>query len=156
MVVTMILPHNLIHLGFFFLYKWRVYGGSTWFDMKLLFFFNSLFSFSFFLGLHVDHAKIHTSLSIFFFDSITLLLFEIVLFTLIVFYWILFLISPPWSFDFFNLFSNLVLILLISICFVLNYFLDWFVFFFSIPPLGIYFYLIFMSNLVLILLIPIF
>jgi hypothetical protein len=70
----------------------------------------------------------------FFFDSITLLLFEIVLFTLIVSYWILFLISPPWSFDFFNLFSNLVLILLISICFVLNYIFDWFVFFFNSTP----------------------
>jgi hypothetical protein len=59
-----------------------------------------------------------------FFGSITLLLFEIVLFTLIVSYWILFLISPPDHLIFFNLFSNLIIILLISIFFVLNYFLD--------------------------------
>jgi hypothetical protein len=36
----------------------------------------------------------------------------------------------PRSFDFFfNLFSNLFFIFLIAICFVLNHFLDWFVFF---------------------------
>jgi len=44
----------------------------------------------------------------------------------------------PWSFDFFNLFSNLVLILLIFICFVLNYFLDWFVFFFNSTPRNLF------------------
>jgi hypothetical protein len=37
----------------------------------------------------------------------------------------------PYSFDFFYLFSNFIFILLISICFVLNHFLDEFVFFFN-------------------------
>jgi hypothetical protein len=72
---------------------------------------------------------------------------------LIVSNWILFSISSLLIW-FFYLFSNFIFILLISICFVLNHFLD--EFFFSISPLGIYFHLIFMSNLVLILLIAIF
>jgi len=94
------------------------------------FYFLSFFSFSFFLELWVDHAKIHISHSIYFFFWFSL---SSHIFQLFYLHW-LFLIGfyflfHPWSFDFFNLFSNLVLIFLIFICFVLNHFLDWFVYF---------------------------
>jgi hypothetical protein len=34
----------------------------------------------------------------------------------------------PLLFDFLDLFSNFIIVLLIFICFILNYFLDWFFF----------------------------
>jgi len=99
-VVTVILLHHLIRLSVLF-YEWRVYGGLAWFDLKLLLFF----SFSYFFGLRVGHAKIHTSLLIVFIQSLFsyLQLFYLHWLFLIGFYfwfhpwivsnWILFLIS---------------------------------------------------------------
>ena len=88
----------------------------------------SLFSFSFLDCVLVMQKIILVLQFIFSFDLVSLLLFAIVLFTLIISNWILFSISSL-VICFFYLFSDLVHILLIAICFVLNYFLDWFVFF---------------------------
>jgi hypothetical protein len=89
-----------------------------------------LFSFSFFIELRVGHAKSHTHPLISFcsFDSVILLLIVIVLFTLIIFNLILFSISSlmVWFCYFFLL--NSVIVLVITICLVLNHFLDWFFF----------------------------
>jgi hypothetical protein len=60
----------------------------------------------------------------------------------------------PWSFDFLILFSNLVLILWIAIYFILNCFLNLFVFLQFHPRY--FFHLIFASNLVMFLLVAIF
>ena len=37
-VVTVIPPYHLTHLGILFLSRWRVYGDSAWFGLKLLFY----------------------------------------------------------------------------------------------------------------------
>jgi hypothetical protein len=61
-----------------------------------------------------------------------------------------------WLFDFWDLFSNLVFLLWIFICFILNYFLKLIcLFFLTIPLIGIYFHLIFVWNLVQLLFIAI-
>ena len=93
-VVSVILLHHLIRLSVLF-YEWRVYGGLAWFGLKLLFFF----SFSYFLGLRVGHAKIHTSLLIVFIQSLFsyLQLFYLHWLFLIGFYFWFY----PWSFNFF-------------------------------------------------------
>jgi hypothetical protein len=120
--------------------------GLTWnCFFSLILYFPSLS----FLDCMLTMQKFIPAFQIFFLIQSLFSYLKLFLFTLIVFYWILFLISPPWSFDFFNLFSNLVLILLISICFVLNYFLDWFVFFFNSTPRNLFlfnFYVKFGSN----------
>jgi len=118
------------------------------------YFFFYFFSLSFFLELRVDHAKNHALQFIFSFDLVHLFLFAIVLFTLIISNWILFLISSLviW----FDFFSNLGLILLIAIYFILESF-SWLICFYSNSTLGfILIHLIYMSNLFLILLISIF
>ena len=121
------------------------------FDLKLLFFLYFFFL-SFFLKLRVGHAKNHFNPSIYFFFWFSPF-FLIVLFTLIIFNWILFFISSlVILFYFFQIWT---LFFLITICFVLNHFLYWFVFL-PTPPLGIYFHSIFMSNLILIFSIDIF
>jgi hypothetical protein len=109
MVVMVLPPHHLIHLNIFFLPEWRVYGDSTRFGHEW-FFFSFSFSFSFFLGLCVDHTKnIPTLQLIFFFgfnpSSLICNFFNLHWLFLIWFYfWFLL-----WSFDFWNLFLDLVL-----------------------------------------------
>jgi hypothetical protein len=90
-VVIVSHPHRLICLGVIFLSEWRVYGGSALFDPKLLFY--SLFSFSFLDCVLVMQKIILVLQFIFSFDLVSLLLFAIVLFTLIISNWILFSIS---------------------------------------------------------------
>jgi hypothetical protein len=64
--VIMILPHHLIHLDIYLLFRWHMCGDSTWFGLKLLFF--SLFlSFSFFFRFCAGHEKIISTLQFIFF-----------------------------------------------------------------------------------------
>ena len=120
----MIPPHHFIHLSVLFLSRWPEYSGLT----RNCFSFLSFHSLSF-SNCVLAMQKIISALQfIFSCDSIPLLLFAIVLFTLIISYLILFSIHP-WSFNFFGFVFNLILILLIAICFVLNHSLDWFVFY---------------------------
>jgi hypothetical protein len=127
----------------------------NWFNAWAEMVFLSFFLFLFFLSdLCVGYVENQTSPLIFFL-SIQSLFSYLHFFNL---YW-LFLIGfcfwfHPWLFDFLNLFSNLVLFLLIAIYFVLNCFFVWFFFYYF--TLYIYFGLIFMSNLVMFLLVDIF
>jgi hypothetical protein len=100
-------------------------------EMTFLFFF---FSFSFFLGLRTGHAKNHTGPSIYFFFGFSpfSLICKFFLFTLIISIRFYFLFHPC-SFYFWNLFLNLALILLITICFVLIIFLIHLFFYNSTP-----------------------
>ena len=80
-------------------YAW--WFGVVW--LEIAFLFVLFFFFSFFIGLCDDHVKIHINPSIYFSLLIQfLLLFAIVLFTLIISNWILFLISFPVIWFFFK------------------------------------------------------
>ena len=86
---------------------------------------------------------------IFPFDSVSLFLFVIIFFTLIISNLIFIFYFIPSHFIFFFKF-DFYSFNFIFFCFEL---FSWLIFFFSIPHLGIYFHLIFISSLVLILLI---
>ena len=84
-------PHYLMRFDILFLPRWHMYTSEV--DLTLIDFFFSFPSFSF-MDYMLAMKKNYISPLIFFsFDSIILLLITIILFTLIVSNWILFLIS---------------------------------------------------------------
>jgi hypothetical protein len=129
-IVIIILQYHLIRLNVLFLFGWRVYGGSAWFSSKFIFFSFTSFPSLSPLNYMLTMQKIISDLQfIFYFDSVALLLFVIILSTLIIFNFILFYFQfNLWSFNYY--FLNLLLIILIAIYFF-NHFLNWFVFFFQ-------------------------
>jgi hypothetical protein len=91
-VIFNLQPHHLMCLSIHFLFEWRVYSSELWFDANWLFFLLLSFPYLFLWIACWPRKKLYQPFN-FFFDSVFLLLITIILFTLIIYDWILFLIS---------------------------------------------------------------